>query len=93
VTSITVRNSQICGTDHEEIGVSSTCLHNLYCIKVWHGDWDCGNTVVTAVFTAGMGTIAAVIPRGWDRDCGIPAVMGTKFCQLIHATKSELVKC
>jgi len=28
---------------------------------------DCGNTVVTTVFTAGMGTAAAVIPWGWGQ--------------------------
>ena len=59
--------------------------------------------MVTAVFTAGMGTIVTVIPRGWGQrcgdtmgmgtDCGIPAIMGTKFCQLIHTTKSELIRC
>jgi len=34
-------------------------------IKDWHGDGDCGNTAVTAVIPAVMGTFVAVISREW----------------------------
>ena len=65
---INIINNNGCWS-HCNVSVLSCCIRVLSGMvsKDWHGDADCGNAAVTAVFTAVMGMTVAVIQRGWDR--------------------------